>query len=130
MNIYENIVILNASLSDEEINAAVSRIKDLVVNAGGEVIKADFWGRRKLGYEIKKQTKGFYVLFIYKAPAATIKKLEELYKVFDPVVKFMVIKLGSKQVKHLEKSLAAEAEQKADQAAKAAQAEQAAKSEA
>ncbi|MGC2063833.1 MAG: 30S ribosomal protein S6 [Thermodesulfovibrionales bacterium] len=113
MNIYENFVILNASLSDEEITAAVSRIKDLVVNAGGEVIRADHWGRRKLSYEIKKQTKGFYVLFVYKAPAATIKKLEELYKVFDPVIKFMVIKLGTKQVKHLEKALAAEAEQKA-----------------
>ncbi len=113
MNIYENFVILNASLSDEEITAAVAKIKDLVINAGGEVIRADHWGRRKLSYEIKKQTKGFYVLFVYKAPAATIKKLEELYKVFDPVIKFMVIKLGAKQVKHLEKALAAEAEQKA-----------------
>jgi small subunit ribosomal protein S6 len=113
MNIYENFVILNASLSDEEITAAVSRIKDLVITAGGEVIRADHWGRRKLSYEIKKQTKGFYVLFVYKAPAATIKKLEELYKVFDPVIKFMVIKLGTKQIKHLEKSLATEAEQKA-----------------
>lgn len=128
MNIYENFVILNASLSDEEITAAVSRIKDLVVNAGGEVIRADHWGRRKLSYEIKKQTKGFYVLFVYKAPAATIKKLEELYKVFDPVIKFMVIKLGVKQVKHLEKALAAEAEQKA--AAEKAAAEPAVKSEA
>lgn len=118
MNIYENFVILNASLPDEEINAAVSKIKDLVVNAGGEVLRADFWGRKKLAYEIKKQNKGFYVLFVYKAPAATIKKLEELYKVFDPVIKFMVIKLGVKQVRHLEKALAAEAEQKAEQAAK------------
>jgi small subunit ribosomal protein S6 len=134
MNIYENFVILNASLSDEEITAAVSRIKDLVVNAGGEVIRADHWGRRKLSYEIKKQTKGFYVLFVYKAPAATIKKLEELYKVFDPVIKFMVIKLGPKQVKHLEKALATEAEQKiaAEQKAVAEKTvtEQAVKSEA
>ena len=111
MNIYENIVVLNAALPDEEITAALSRIKDLVANEGGEVIKTDSWGRRKLAYEIKKQTKGFYVMFIFKTPASTIKKLEELYKVFDPVIKFMVIKLGPKQVKQLEKSLLAEAEQ-------------------
>ncbi len=123
MNIYENFVILNASLSDEEITAAVTRIKDLIVNAGGEVIRADHWGRRKLSYEIKKQAKGFYVLFVYKAPAATIKKLEELYKVFDPVIKFMVIKLGVKQVKHLEKALAAEAEQKEQKAEPAVKSE-------
>ncbi|MBI5101487.1 MAG: 30S ribosomal protein S6 [Nitrospirae bacterium] len=119
MNIYENIVILNASLPDEEITAAINRIKDLIVNAGGEPLKTELWGRRKLTYEIKKQNKGYYVLFIFKTPAATIKKLEEFYKVFDAVIKFMVIKLGPKQVKHLEAAQAAEA------AAEAAKAEQA-----
>ncbi|MEW6110237.1 MAG: 30S ribosomal protein S6 [Nitrospirota bacterium] len=111
MNIYENIVILNASLPDEEINEAVSKIKDIVVNSGGEVLKTDTWGRRKLAYEIKKQNKGFYALLIFKTPPATIKKLEEFYKVFDPVIKFMVIKLGSRQVSQLETAQAAATEQ-------------------
>lgn len=111
MNIYENIVILNASLPDEEINASISKIKDIIVNAGGEVLTTDSWGRRKLAYEIKKQNKGFYTLLIYKTPSATIKKLEEFYKVFDPVIKYMIIKLGQKQIKHLESSQTAGAEQ-------------------
>ncbi|MBI5074849.1 MAG: 30S ribosomal protein S6 [Nitrospirae bacterium] len=127
MNIYENVVILNASLSDEEINAAVTKIKDVVANSGGETIKADLWGRKKLAYEIKKQQKGFYVLFIFKTPAASIRKLEELYKVYDSVIKFMVIKLGPKQVKALEAAQAA-AEAAAQAAAQAAaEAEQAPK---
>jgi len=109
MNIYENIVILNAALSDEEINTSISRIKDTIVNSGGEVLKTDLWGRKKLAYDIKKQSKGFYVLLIFKTDPSTIKKLEELYKVFDPVIKYMVIKLGVKEVKHLEKLQAAEA---------------------
>ena len=111
MNIYENIVILNAVLSDEEVTASLSKIKDLIVSNGGEVIKAESWGRRKLAYEIKKQNKGLYALLIYKSPSPAIKKLEEFYKVFDPVIKYMVIKLGPKQVKHLEAAQAAEAEQ-------------------
>jgi small subunit ribosomal protein S6 len=111
MNIYENVVILNASLPDEEINGSISRIKDIVVNAGGEVLLADMWGRRKLAYEIKKQNKGFYALLTFKSPTSTIKKLEEFYKVFDPVIKYMVIKLDPKQAKHLEKTEAAETEQ-------------------
>jgi small subunit ribosomal protein S6 len=111
MNIYENIVILDASLPDEEINVSLSKIKDLITNAGGEMLKVESWGRRKLAYEIKKQNKGMYVLLIYKTPAAAIRKLEEFYKVFDPVIKYMVIKLGKKQVKHFENLRAAEAEQ-------------------
>jgi small subunit ribosomal protein S6 len=113
MNIYENVVILNASLPDEEINGSVSKIKDIIINAGGEILAAEMWGRRKLSYDIKKQNKGFYALLIFKTPSATVKKLEEFYKVFDPVIKYMVIKLDPKQVKHLEKTQAAEAEQAA-----------------
>jgi small subunit ribosomal protein S6 len=98
MHIYENIVILNASLSDEEIDVAAGKIKDLITNSGGEVLKTDMWGRRKLAYEIKKHKKGFYVLFLFRAHSSLIKKLEDYYKVFEPVVKFLVIKLDKKRL--------------------------------
>jgi len=111
VNIYENIIILNASLPDDEIQASLTRIRDLIGNTGGEVIKTDNWGRRKLAYEIKKQNKGFYSLLIFRSPSQTIRKLEDFYKVFDPVIKYIVVKLGPKQVKQLEAAQAAEAEQ-------------------
>ena len=109
MNIYENVVILNATPTDEEISGSVSKIKDVIINAGGEILLAEMWGRRKLSYEIKKQNKGFYTLLIFKAPPSSVKKLEEFYKVFDSVIKYMVIKLDPKQVKHLEKTQTSEA---------------------
>lgn len=105
MNIYENIVIFNASLPDEEIESAISRIKEIITGNGGEIVKVDVWGKRKLAYEIKKQKKGLYVLFVYKLSPSTIRKLEEFYKVFDAVIKYMFIKLGSKQIKHLVKTM-------------------------
>lgn len=107
MNIYENIVILNAALQDDEASAAMNKIKELVAASGGEVVKTDVWGRRKLAYEIKKQNKGLYVMFVLKTPASTIKKLEDFYKVFDPIIKYMVIKLGPKQIKAFEAAQAA-----------------------
>ena len=100
MNIYENIVILNASPADEEIEASLKKIKDLITNAGGELLKVDAWGRRKLANEIKKQKKGFYVLLVFRSASSLIKKLEDYYKVFDPVIKYMVIKLGKKESAH------------------------------
>ena len=116
MNIYENIVILDAGLADEEAEGVIAKIKDLVAASGGEVLKVDIWGRRKLSYEIKKQKKGLYVLLIYKTPPETIKKIEGFFKVFDPVLKYMVIKLSAQQVRVLEKSepVPAPAEQRSD----------------
>ncbi len=119
MNIYENIVILNASLTDEETEASTRKIKDLIVNAGGEILKADVWGRRKLANEVKKQKKGFYVFFVFRSPSSLIRKLEDYYKVFDPVIKYMVIKLEKKQSAHVLESLS-QAEAAARTAAAAA----------
>lgn len=102
MNVYENMVILNSALSDEDAEAAVGKIKELIANQGGEVLKVDVWGRRKLAYEIKKQKKGLYVLLFFKTPTTTIKKLEEFYKVYDAVLKYMIVKLTAKQVRSLE----------------------------
>ncbi len=114
MNVYENMVILNAAISDEEAEAAVARIKDLITGQGGEVLKVDVWGRRKLAYEIGKQKKGLFVLLFFKAPSPAIKKLEDFFRVFDAVLKHLVLKLGRKQVQHLEKAESA-AEKPAEQ---------------
>lgn len=116
MNIYENIVILDAALADEEAEAAITKIKELIVDQGGEVLKVDIWGRKKLAYEIKKQKKGLYVLLFYKTPSAAIKKIEELYKVFDAVLKYIIIKLNAKQARDLEKieAVSEPAEQKSE----------------
>lgn len=109
MNIYENIVILNPSLNDEELKAAIAKITDIITNAKGEVLKADNWGRRKLAYEINKQKMGVYVMFLFKAPSSTIKQIEDYFKVYDPVVKYMVVRLGKKEIAALPKEATGEA---------------------
>lgn len=114
MNIYENIVILNASLSDEDLEAATGKIQDLITKAGGEMLKVDIWGRKKLAYEVKKHKKGFYILFVFRAAPSLIKKIEGYYKVFDPVIKYMVIKLGKKQIAHVMDALSSEAASKSE----------------
>lgn len=97
INVYENIVIFNPSLSDEEIEAATQRIKDLITANQGEMLKVEPWGRKKLAYELNKQSRGFFTLFLFRAPSSVVKTLEDLYKVFDPVFKYMVVRLERKQ---------------------------------
>lgn len=106
MNYYENSVILTDKLTEEETRSAIERIKSVMQENGAQVLKVDEWGIRKLAYELEKRKKGFYVFFLLKAPATAIKKLEEFYKIFDPVMKFMVIKLEKAQIKAVEEALA------------------------
>jgi small subunit ribosomal protein S6 len=97
MNYYEDMVILDASLDDAAVEETVQRIKDVIVKQGGEILKAEVWGRRKLAYELNKHQKGNYVLLVFKAPPSTIAELETLSKVVDSIIKFMVVKLIKKK---------------------------------
>jgi small subunit ribosomal protein S6 len=105
MNFYETVVILTPSLSEEEAKAVIDKITDLIKNANGEVFKAEVWGKRRLAYEMSKQKMGNYVFLLYKASSETIKKLEEHFKVLDTILKFMVVKLGKKQIAALPKEI-------------------------
>lgn len=102
MNTYENIVILDPSLNEEALEQAISSVTDLISQNGGEILKVDRWGLRKLAYELNKRKQGIYVLFLFKAPSEFIKRLENYYRLQDTVVKFMIIKLGKRELAALE----------------------------
>ena len=114
MNIYENVVILNPSLNEEGMKSAINKITDVIVKSGGEVLSTDNWGKKKLAYEISKHKMGIYVLFLFKAEASTPKKIEDYFKIFDPVLKFIIIKLSKKQVAELPAGIAGTAKRAAD----------------
>jgi small subunit ribosomal protein S6 len=105
MNFYENIFILSPDLDDSAVENSIERVKNIVIKNGGEIIKIENWGRKKLAYELNKQSKGIYILLIFKAPPATIHELEKLSKVFDVLIKFMAIKLRKKQIEAVLSSL-------------------------
>jgi small subunit ribosomal protein S6 len=106
MNFYENIFILNPKLEEKAVEDAVERVKNIVTKNGGEVLKSENWGPKRLAYDLKKQNKGVYILLAFKAPSTVISELERFYKVFDSLLKFLVIKLNKKQIEALMSSLA------------------------
>ncbi len=100
-NFYEKMVLLLPTLSEEELKEAINKISGVITDNEGEVLKIDNWGKRKLAYKLNKQSMGYYVLFIFKAPSKAIKAIEDFYKVYDPVFKYMIIKLEKEQISAL-----------------------------
>ena len=92
MRNYEAMYILKPTLEDEAINAAVTRFEDVVKNGGGEIIKSDRWGKRRLAFEVNGVTEGYYVLMAFKSPSSASQELERILKISDDVVRHLVIK--------------------------------------
>ncbi len=92
MNKYESVIIINPSVDEEGIKSLVQKFTDLI-NTDGKLEKADELGRKKLAYEIQKNTEGFYVVFYFEANPSLISELERIYRITDEIIKFMTIKV-------------------------------------
>ena len=118
MNYYEKVIIFDQNLDDSAVEETVGKVKDLIVRQGGEILKSENWGRRRLAYALNRHQKGNYILLLFKAPPSTIIELERFCKVVDSVIKFMVVKLTKK--KQIESVLSALAQSSARDVSKPA----------
>lgn len=91
MNQYESVIIINPSLSEEEVKEIIAKFTDLI-NTNGEVEKVDELGKRKLAYEIKKNKEGYYAVYTFKAKPDHIAELERNYRITDDIIKFIVVR--------------------------------------
>ncbi len=91
MNKYETIFIINPSVEDAGVKALITKFSDLI-NSDGKVESVEEMGKRKLAYEIKKNSEGNYVLINFEANPALIKELERVYRITDDVIKFIVVR--------------------------------------
>jgi small subunit ribosomal protein S6 len=89
---YETIFITYADMPDEEITALIERYGAIVKAKNGTLIKTEKWGKRKLAYEIKKQSRGNYILFDFAGSSAIITELERNLRIGDKILKYMTVK--------------------------------------
>jgi len=88
---YETLFIVQADLPDDEIISLIERYSTILTSFKGTIIKIEKWGKRRLAYEIRKKTNGYYVLIDYAGKSTVIQELERNFKIDDKILKFMTI---------------------------------------
>ncbi len=116
---YELGFILHPEVSEEQSNAILERIQQVVNNHDGQVVRVSQWGRRRLAYPIRHQRDGFYVFFDMILAPETVSELDRNLKVTEEVLRHIIIRRDPKIVQQER----AEREARAAQAAQAAQAQ-------
>jgi len=88
---YETMVVIDAMISDEAIEAEIASVEKKILAHSGEVKRCDKWGKRKLAYLIRKQTHGFYVIFYYKADSSIVLDLERGFNINTNILRFLTL---------------------------------------
>lgn len=89
--LYEGMYILNASLSEDALKKALSRITDLIEEHGGEVQKIHDQGRKKLAYEINGHKQGYYYLLYFSVIPSAIAEMWKEYHLNEDLIRFITL---------------------------------------
>lgn len=97
--VYEVMYIGSPEATDEDIVKLNTAIEEMVAKEGGEVVRTDNMGRRKMAYPIKKKTEGHYVLFEIEDSGQTIAELERRMRVNDTIMRYITVRVDEDRKK-------------------------------
>ena len=92
MNKYESIIIVNPSVDDDQLKKLKDDVTALI-NKDGKLEKIEDMGKKKLAYEVKKNSEGIYVKFLFEANPTLITELERNYRIIDEIIKFIDVRV-------------------------------------
>lgn len=95
MNKYETVFIINPNVEEAGVKELIEKFSN-IINNDGKVEEVQEMGKRKLAYEIKKNSEGIYVLINFEANPDLIKELERNYRITDAIIKFIVVRKEEK----------------------------------
>lgn len=92
MRQYELILIIQPDLDEETTAGVIDRIKKMVTDNGGEILKTDLWGSKQLAYEIQDFRDGYYVYMEVKFKPEFGNELKLNLRYVEPIIRYMLTK--------------------------------------
>ncbi len=92
MNKYELTVVVSAKLEDEERATELEKVKALVEKFGGTVTNIDDAGKKKLAYEIRKMSEGYYYFISIDTDNTNLPSdIGSQLRISENVIRFMTV---------------------------------------
>ncbi len=102
MTLYETIFILNPDTDETDLQEVTQSVQSFIESNGGQVKRVDNWGRKRLAYEVKHYSEGYFVLMLFESSSELVADLYRQYQLIDSVLKSIVVKFDGDLAKAME----------------------------
>ncbi|MGZ8460740.1 MAG: 30S ribosomal protein S6 [Candidatus Deferrimicrobiaceae bacterium] len=89
MTKYETAILFDPELPEDRRKEFLSKLEGIIASFGGEILKQDDWGIRKLAYLIQKKHNAYYTFLIYSGKRGVVEEVERNIKIFDGIMRHM-----------------------------------------
>jgi len=115
MRLYETGFLISPTLSEEEAEAIIVQMAEVVSQKNGKMIKQEKWGKRRMAYPIKKAGEAYYVFFHYEGEPDIPQELGRRFRQMDTILRYLT--LNKETQVNVRKKKKAEKRSKAKEAA-------------
>lgn len=95
MREYELTVVLHPDL-ESDLETTLKKVRSIVTDNGGTIVKEDNWGKKRLAYRINKEDFGVYVYFDLELPAEAVTKVNATLNITDEALRFLLVSVDPK----------------------------------
>ena len=100
MKEYELTVLIHPDL-EADLETPLTKVRDIIKNAGGTIIREDNWGKKKLAYPIRREEFGIYIYMDVSLPADAPLKISNIFNITDEVLRYLLVTVNEKARKAL-----------------------------
>ena len=91
MREYELIYIVQPDFDETAMAEVISKVNGWITDAGGEIIKTDVWGKKRMAYLIRKQKEGQYVYVEARIDPTATATLDRNLRFLEPIMRYSLI---------------------------------------
>lgn len=92
MRTYELVMIFRPEMVETEVRSEISQVEKALVERGAEIKQVDFWGKRRLAYEIKHLNEGYYAVVTFSGAVAAVDDLDRALTLSDNALRHKFIR--------------------------------------
>ena len=92
---YELMYVVRPTVDEQTLATVNEKVDKFITGGGGELIKREDWGKRRLAFPIAKVTEGFYSVLQIKLAPAAVRDLERNLQLLEDVLRYLVTRVES-----------------------------------
>ena len=91
MRLYETGFLVSPGLTEEEAEAIVQQMAEVVSQKAGKMSRIEKWGKRRMAYPIKRQGEAYYVFFHYESGPDAPLELARRFRQMDTILRHLTL---------------------------------------
>jgi len=95
---YQSVLILKPDLDEAQVDQVLEKITEFLSKNNGSIVKVEKWGKKRLAYRVNKSRFGYYLNIYHTCESLKVSALEANYKLYDLILKFLVIRMDDKDL--------------------------------